>query len=74
MVMLRHPDVAEDGTYADPRDEEMVAQKMRVLIRVLVAKGVSKVVLGAWWCGAFSNPTGEVARLWKRVICGITDK
>ena len=72
-AMIRAPITTEDGKYADPRDEEMVIQKMRALLRVLVAKGVSRVVLGAWGCGAFSNPVGEVARLWKKIICGVSD-
>ncbi|KAL8782881.1 MAG: hypothetical protein Q9195_009547 [Heterodermia aff. obscurata] len=72
-AMIRAPDTTEEGKYADPRDEEMVVQKMRALMRVLVAKGASRVVLGAWGCGAFSNPVGEVARLWKKTICGVSD-
>ena len=72
-AMIRAPDTTEDGKYADPRDEEMVIQKMRALMRVLVAKGASRVVLGAWGCGAFRNPDGEVARLWKKTICGVSD-
>ena len=69
-AMIRAPDTTEDGKYANPRDEEIVIQKMRALMRVLVAKGASVVVLGAWGCGAFSNPVDEVARLWKKIICG----
>ena len=72
-AMIRAPDTTEDGNYADPRDEEMVIQKMRALMRVVVEKGASKVVLGAWGCGAFSNPVGEVARLWKKILCGVSD-
>ena len=72
-AMIRAPDTTEDGKYTDPRDEELVLQKMRALMRVLVMKRASRVVLGAWGCGAFSNPVGEVARLWKKIICGISD-
>lgn len=71
-VMIRAPDTTEVGKYADPRDE-MIIQKMRALIRVLVAKGARRVVLGAWGCGALGNPVGEVARLWKKTICGVSD-
>ncbi|CAF9932941.1 MAG: hypothetical protein HETSPECPRED_008495 [Heterodermia speciosa] len=72
-AMIRAPDTTEDGTYSDPRDVEAVIQKMRAVMRVIVAKGARRVVLGAWGCGAFSNPVGEVARLWKKTICGVSD-
>ena len=51
----------------------MVIQKMRGLMRVVVEKGASKVVLGGWGCGAFRKPVGEVARLWKKILCGVSD-
>lgn len=28
-----------------------------------------KLVLGAWGCGAYGNPVGEIARAWARVLC-----
>ncbi len=72
-AMLRFPDV--DGTgqgarYAEEKDREVVVSKMRAVVRILMAKGVERVVLGAWGCGAYGNPVGEIARAWKRVLLG----
>lgn len=72
-AMLRFPDVDKDGL-VNVRDEEMVMEKMRAVMRVLVTKGVSRIVLGAWGCGAYGNPVQAVARAWMRVLLGINDQ
>ncbi|KAK6821166.1 hypothetical protein PG987_015566 [Apiospora arundinis] len=73
--MLRFPDVSVDeetgrGSYALAKDRELVQQKMRSVLRMFQAKKVRNVVLGAWGCGAYGNPVGEVAAAWKRVLLG----
>ncbi|KAF2087820.1 hypothetical protein K490DRAFT_73328 [Saccharata proteae CBS 121410] len=76
--MLRFPDTeGEEGEpkrYASNKDRDLVSRKMRAVMRIAQAKGVDKVVLGAWGCGAYGNPVGEVARIWKRVLCGVDTK
>lgn len=67
--MLRFPDV-EGGEYVCGRDWEVVLEKMRAVLRVLVGRGVGRVVLGAWGCGAYGNPVGRVARAWRGVLGG----
>jgi uncharacterized protein (TIGR02452 family) len=72
---LRFPDLDEAGTgYAEEKDREMAARKMRAVLRVCRERGASRLVLGAWGCGAYANPVGEVARAWKRVILGTERK
>ncbi|KAJ9663355.1 hypothetical protein H2198_000872 [Neophaeococcomyces mojaviensis] len=70
--MLRFPEVDEDEdgnkSYASGKDRDLVEQKMRAVLRIVRMKEVRKVVLGAWGCGAYGNPVGEVARCWKRVL------
>ncbi|RYO98188.1 hypothetical protein DL764_007160 [Monosporascus ibericus] len=56
--------------YADTADRELVRRKMRVVMRVFQAKGVKRVVLGAWGCGAYGNPVEEIAEAWKKVLLG----
>ena len=76
-AMLRFPDVVEGDEglrYASEQDREMVSRKMRAVLRILKSKGVERVVLGAWGCGAYGNPVGEIARAWKRVILGSQKK
>ncbi|KAB5583231.1 hypothetical protein GE09DRAFT_294260 [Coniochaeta sp. 2T2.1] len=75
--MLRFPDLeqgGEDGgeerVYAEQKDREMVVRKIRAVLRIMTAKGAERVVLGAWGCGAYGNPVGEVAGAWRRVLLG----
>ncbi|KAH8822531.1 hypothetical protein DL96DRAFT_1470063 [Flagelloscypha sp. PMI_526] len=73
-AMLRMPDlkVNEDGskTWAEDSDKELVLLKMRMVMRALVRHNVSAVVLGAWGCGAYGNPTAEIAKAWKLILLG----
>ncbi|KAH7123505.1 hypothetical protein B0J13DRAFT_566724 [Dactylonectria estremocensis] len=71
-AMLRGPETDRDdsgrGAYANEKDREMALQKMRMVLRICQAKGVKKVVLGAWGCGAYGNPVGEIAAAWRKVL------
>ncbi|OAA50521.1 hypothetical protein NOR_00971 [Metarhizium rileyi] len=68
-AMLRMPDVDGDA-YVEDKDKEMVTKKMRAVMRMMRRRGVQRIVLGAWGCGAYGNPVREIARAWKRVLCG----
>ncbi|OTA63313.1 hypothetical protein K449DRAFT_369144 [Hypoxylon sp. EC38] len=72
-AMIRLPEIEVDpgsgwATYANPRDRELSVHKMRTVLRVFATKGVKRIVLGAWGCGAYGNPVGEIARAWKKVL------
>lgn len=71
-AMLRGPETDRDdagrGSYANDKDRELAVQKMKMVMRICQAKGVTKVVLGAWGCGAYGNPVGEVAAAWRKVL------
>ena len=72
-AMLRFPDVEGEGDatrYAEEKNREVAVRKMRTVMRVLRMKGANGIVLGAWGCGAYGNPVGEIARAWKRVLLG----
>jgi uncharacterized protein (TIGR02452 family) len=45
-------------------------EKIKRLLRAAAMKGCRRLVLGAFGCGAFGNPSGEVAELFKRVLMG----
>ncbi|RYP70180.1 hypothetical protein DL769_005059 [Monosporascus sp. CRB-8-3] len=62
--------VGRRRVYADAADRELVRRKMRVVMRVFQAKGVKRVVLGAWGCGTYGNPVEEIAEAWKKVLLG----
>lgn len=71
-AMLRGPEIDVNelgrGSYTNDKDRELVLQKMRMVMRICQAKGVKRLVAGAWGCGAYGNPVGEVARAWKKVL------
>lgn len=56
-------------SYCD-KDRELVTRKMKAVLRMAQSQGAEKLVLGAWGCGAYGNPVREVAKIWKRVLCG----
>lgn len=73
--MLRFPTISVDevsgrGSYSSNKDRELVVEKMRAVMRIFQAKSVKKIVLGAWGCGAYGNPVGEIAAAWKKVLLG----
>lgn len=70
---LRFPEV-EAGRYEKAGDRELMWEKMRGVMRVAVQGGVSKIVLGAWGCGAYGNPVEEVADGWRRVLVASAGK
>ncbi|KAL6849323.1 hypothetical protein ACO1O0_008861 [Amphichorda felina] len=72
-AMLRHPDTERDevtgrGRYTQGKDRDMILSKMRMVMRTCQLKGVRRVVLGAWGCGAYGNPLGEIAAAWRKVL------
>ncbi|PNH64252.1 hypothetical protein VD0002_g4366 [Verticillium dahliae] len=77
-AMLRNPEVERDdekgwGRYVNAKDRELAVSKMRMVMRICQDKGVKKIVLGAWGCGAYGNPVGEVAAAWRKVLLPRTD-
>ncbi|CAI6340901.1 unnamed protein product [Periconia digitata] len=71
--MLRFPDlVGEEGEEKrlGKKDVMIVEQKMRAVLRIASSRGVRKLVLGAWGCGAYGNPVRDIAEAWRRVLDG----
>ncbi|KAK6080911.1 hypothetical protein SCUP234_05009 [Seiridium cupressi] len=78
-AMLRMPETEVDedsgrGIYVNAKDRDTILQKMRIVLRIFQAKGARKVVLGAWGCGAYGNPVGEIAAAWSKVLLGGRNK
>ncbi|KAJ4171952.1 hypothetical protein NW754_007548 [Fusarium falciforme] len=71
-AMLRGPEIDVNelgrGSYTHEKDRELVLQKMKMVMRICQAKGVKRLVAGAWGCGAYGNPVAEVAKAWKKVL------
>ena len=72
--MLRFSDARSEGcscgvSYCD-RHRDLVLRKMKAVLRIAQRKGVQKLILGAWGCGAYGNPVREIAKIWRKVIAG----
>lgn len=72
-AMLRNPETERDeetgfSHYANEQDRQLVLEKMKMVLRICQLRGITKVVLGAWGCGAFGNPVGEIAAAWRKVL------
>lgn len=72
-AMLRQPDTERDemtgrSNFVHEQDRELVLRKMRMILRICQAKGIDRIILGAWGCGAYGNPLGEVAAAWRKVL------
>lgn len=71
-AMLRMPDCQQDesGTrvYENQKDRDLALAKMNMVLRISQLKGVQRLVLGAWGCGAYGNPVGEIAKAWRKAL------
>lgn|SRR3990167_275541 len=56
------------GDRYSPRDKDMMDNKIDSIFSVAVKHGHDSLVLGAIGCGAFNNPPGEVANIFKDKI------
>jgi uncharacterized protein (TIGR02452 family) len=51
-----------------------MVRRARTILQVAAQKGVTHLVLEALGCGAYGNPPGEVARIFKRVLVGTEEE
>jgi len=54
--------------YASAADKSLMEEKMRIILRTTIRNRHRQVVLGAFGCGAFGNPSEEVAAMWASVL------
>ena len=73
----RYPEVTQPKNgdsggpkYADPRDEEWMALKIKYIMRTAVQMGITHLVLGAIGCGAYRNPIKQAAAMMRRCLLG----
>lgn len=64
---LANPELNKDKTYKDKSRFIMIA-KIRQILRIALSTGNTKIILGAFGCGAYHNPPMEVAKLFKQVF------
>lgn len=74
--MLRFPDLEggeEEEKRLNAKDRKLVEAKMRAVLRIACGKGVKKIVLGAWGCGAYGNPVRDIAEAWQNILLPLPD-
>ncbi|KAK1727880.1 hypothetical protein CaCOL14_012594 [Colletotrichum acutatum] len=78
-AMLRNPEIERDedtgfSHYVQEKDRQLILEKMKIVLRICQLKGIRKIVLGAWGCGAYGNPVAEVAKAWKKALLPRNDR
>ena len=48
--------------------EDIIASRIKKILDVAKMNGVEVLILGAWGCGAFKNPTAVVASVFRRLL------
>lgn len=64
---LRKPELTETGDLTE-KDKKTMREKIRCVLRVALKNDHTKLVLGAWGCGAFGCPASTIATLFKEVL------
>lgn len=64
---LVHPSLNLDLTF-EKTQETAMKKKIRMVLRMAIKAGVTKLLLPAWGCGAFGCPAKEVSRCFSEVF------
>lgn len=64
---VKHPALTEDGKI-EKRYLGMVKGKIRTILRIAILNGHSKLVLGAFGCGAYKCPAYHMAEVFYKVL------
>ena len=64
---IRKPQLDSCGSMSI-EDQGIVAEKIRSVLRCAAIKGIRKLILGAWGCGAYHNPPETIAILFDCVL------
>ena len=67
MAALKNPKLTEDGTLKDS-DRKILMEKIRIVLRIALCNNHTKLVLGAWGCGAYGIPAVEMSQLFSEVL------
>ncbi|KIW71757.1 hypothetical protein PV04_03891 [Phialophora macrospora] len=66
--------VDNKNTYLNKKHLDLMAEKIKGILRVAVASGCAILILGAFGCGAYKNPTEVVAEQMKLILTSINWK
>ena len=62
------PEIDPDTGMMARRYERLIRRKIRVILRIAILNKHSKLVLGAFGCGAYKNPPKHIAKLFDEVL------
>ena len=65
---VNRPTLMEDGLHVERRYLGMIKAKIRAILRIAKIHNHTKLVLGAFGCGAYKNPAGHIAELFAKVL------
>lgn len=65
---VQKPELTSDGKAFKELPERMWRNKIRTVLRIALMAGKTKLILGAWGCGAYGNPAPLVAGLFKEAL------
>lgn len=67
MAAIKSPKLTEEGDLKES-DKNILREKIRVVLRVALQNNHTKLVLGAWGCGAYGIPSKSMANLFNEVL------
>jgi len=64
---IKYPLLEDDGSLSE-EDSEILEMKIKTILQVAIKYGYKAIVFGAMGCGAWQNPTEDVANIFKNVL------
>lgn len=71
VAAIRNPKLVKQGAkvfYADSMDYAIMERKIDIIFKVAIKQKHQHIVLGALGCGAYNNPTEEVAKMFSKAV------
>jgi uncharacterized protein (TIGR02452 family) len=65
---IRRPTLNGNGTYRLTNDLNTMRLKIKMVLQTFAVHNIDHLILGAWGCGAFGNPAGQVAQLFHEAL------
>lgn len=68
VAAIIRPEYDPETFLISKKQVHIVRNKIRTIFRIAILEGRTKLVLGAFGCGAFQNPPSHVAQLFKEIL------
>jgi uncharacterized protein (TIGR02452 family) len=64
---IKYPFLDDDGKFED-EDYRILEEKIKTILQVAITYGHDSIIFGALGCGAWQNPSREVAQIFRNVL------